>query len=402
MPLFSNPVTTILWLVAILGLFILWHLSRELSRNWKPTRGIWLAGAIGLGLVALSFKAALMNLLIDNLDHFSQWGQPQRTTVEPVQPTGPGGAGPWVALPLSPPHPMDNPTNRVKEALGQRLFYDSALSKDGTIACVSCHDLANGGDDGQQRSQGIGGALGGRNAPGIWNSAYLSRLFWDGRAASLEDQAQGPLLHPDEMGMDSLEQVVKRIKEIEGYPQAFDEAFKQPDALNAPNLLKALATFERTLVQANTAYDRYVRGDKQALTAAQKRGMNHFKKLGCRNCHRDPTFSAAGLVKPFGVYRRFPIHKHTELLTKYRLDQDLGKGHGRWRVPSLRNVAHTAPYFHNGSVPTLKEAVWLMGKLQLNRTLAPTTIDDLVAFLQAISHQSNDISPKLLAGAQQP
>ncbi|MCB2102627.1 MAG: c-type cytochrome, partial [Rhodobacterales bacterium] len=212
---------------------------------------------------------------------------------------------------------------------------------------------------------GIGGRQGSRNAPSVINAAFLSRLFWDGRAASLEAQAQGPLTHPAEMGMADMAAVAARVRSLPAYDAGFRDAFGGP--ATATRIVRALAAFERTLVAADTPYDRFVRGDDGALTAQQVRGMALFDSVGCRSCHADPTFSAAGLVRPNGTYRVFPVFAN-DRARRHGLLVD-GKA-ARWRVPSLRNVARTAPYFHTGSVADLEEAVRVMAVSQLRKVLS--------------------------------
>lgn len=295
-------------------------------------------------------------------------------------------------LPLKAPEPADNPSTAAKVKLGKQLFFDARLSIDGTVSCNSCHDVNGNGTDSRSVSTGVGGQRGGRSAPSVWNAAFLSTQFWDGRAPSLEEQAKGPILNPIEMGMPHKEAAVDRIAAIPGYQQQFVEVFGGEKPVTYDNIAKAIASYERTLITPNSPFDRYMRGDKSALTAQAKEGMKEFENLGCVRCHHGPAF--AGPLKHTGEasFQYFPAFP-SEYEKEYNLKEDLGRrnnaktkaGPGLWRVPSLRNVALTAPYFHNGSVPTLKKAVKVMARVQLNREISDQQIERLVAFLESLT-----------------
>lgn len=383
----TTSALAILWLGIVLAAILLVLMSGELGRRWLRRQRTFLAGAIGLGIIALTLKATLFLWLHHNLASAARRpGSPPAASHDRQPVAAPGGLAVWRALPRRAPEPSDNPTTAAKVALGEALFHDKRLSRDQDVACADCHILAQGGDDGRSFSVGTKGALGGRNAPSVWNAAFFSRLFWDGRAASLEEQAAGPLLHPKEMAMPTLEAVAERVNAIHAYRPLLTAAFGEAGATDGSRVTRALAAFERTLITPGAPYDRFVRGDRSALTAQQKRGMGLFNDLGCRSCHRDPLFSAAGSVNPFGVYRTFPIHREHREAAYHGLMEDSGRdGKHRWRVPSLRNAARTAPYFHNGSVERLEEAVRLMGLLQLNRKLEPAEIEDIAAFIKGLN-----------------
>ena len=294
----------------------------------------------------------------------------------------------WRALPKTPRDPRGNPSTSEKIALGRALFFDTNLSIDRTLSCGSCHILKDGGDDNARYSTGFKGQQGNRNAPTVLNAAFLARLFWDGRASSLERQAEGPFINPVEMAMPSLEAVVERVKETPSYHTAFAEAFPESAPINIRNITRAIGAFERTLVTSDTPYDRFVRGDTAAMSDAALRGMAIFDAVGCRSCHIDPVFSAAGTIKPLGVYRAFPVHQSDNpFLDKYDLLIDSAPA--RYRVPSLRNVELTAPYFHNGSVTDLEEAIRVMAVSQLDRTLS----DDPVEDIRIVSSAVEDTTP---------
>jgi len=290
------------------------------------------------------------------------------------------------ALPTTAPAPENNPTTPEKVSLGKILYHDPRLSSSGTVSCASCHNTMLGGEDNRPNSVGVGGQTGGRSAPTVWNAAFNKVQFWDGRAASLEEQAAGPVTNPIEMGMKSWDDVVARLKSIEGYQVAFEKAFGK-NAISKENATKAIAAYERTLITPNSPYDKYVAGNKSALTASQIRGLEKVENLGCTGCHSGPAFNGPG------VFQKFPVFASGYFDAQYHFTKDLGlaevtkKEADRhfWKVPTLRNVALTAPYFHNGSVKTLDEAVKLMAKLQIGLDLSDADTADIVAFLNALT-----------------
>ncbi len=303
------------------------------------------------------------------------------------------GAAQWQALPTVAPAPADNPTTPAKVTLGKMLFFDPRLSSTGTVSCFSCHNVMEGGDDHRPVSIGVEAQRGGRNAPTVFNAAFLSVQFWDGRAATLEDQAKGPPVNSIEMGMKSLTQVIYRIRRIPGYRPYFERAFGSGDVVTMDNAAKAIAAYERTLITPGSAYDRYVQGDHSALTPQQVRGMDAFAAVGCASCHQGPNFSGPPLPMGQGFFMKFPVYPHSPYVAKYGLMKDPGRydvthnpaDRNVWRVPGLRNLVYTAPYMHNGSVKTLPEAVRVMASAQLNRTLTAQQVGDIVAFLQSLT-----------------
>lgn len=281
-------------------------------------------------------------------------------------------------LPL-PPLPALSP---ARVALGERLFHDRRFSADNTLACVSCHDLTRAGTDGKRVSVGIGGALGGINAPTVFNSALSFVQFWDGRAASLEEQAAGPIHNPAELGSNWAE-VLGRLSRDASMVAEFRAAY--PDGLTAANIADAIATFERSLLTLNSRFDRYLQGDGSALSSLEQDGYRRFRELGCSSCHQ-------GVLLGGNMYQKFGV------LGDYFAGQpetksDLGRYNvtGRevdkhvFKVPSLRNIALTAPYFHNGSVDTLTDAVVIMGRYQLGRELESRDVQAIVAFLGSLN-----------------
>jgi cytochrome c peroxidase len=266
------------------------------------------------------------------------------------------------------------------------LYHDPRLSSTGTVSCSSCHNIMLGGEDNRHGSMGVHGQVGGRSAPTVWNAAFNKVHFWDGRAESLEAQAAGPVTNPIEMGMKNWDDVVARLKAIEGYKLAFHKAFGS-DVISKELATKAIAAYERTLITPNSAYDKYVNGDKAALTTQQVRGMDKFAELGCTTCHSGAAFNGAG------VFQKFPMNANGYFEAQYHFSKDKGvaevskkkENEHFWKVPTLRNVALTAPYFHNGSVKTLEQAVKIMAKLQLNKELSKEDTADVVAFLHALT-----------------
>ncbi len=390
--------------------------------------GRWiLGGALGVGVIAFTLKLVVMSTLaafpartIDPLVALGQGKAPSPPGPSRGRDRVPAGPLPWLALPERAPDPPDNPRTPAKVTLGERLFHDPALSASGTVSCASCHDVTRrAGDDGRAVSEGAGGQQGSRNAPGVYNAAFLDRLFWDGRAVSLEEQALGPLLNPVEMGMESPEAVAAAVASVpgSGYRAAFDRAFGAGTSISAGRIVQAIAAYERTLVTADSPYDRFVRGDPAALTGRQQRGMWLFDSLGCAGCHAGPMFSGAAATGPRRPYSVL-LASRLPAGARHGLGQDKGRApvtqsNGLWRVPSLRNVALTAPYFHNGAVTGLAEAVRVMAVAQLNailsddpaedgrrlfwdpgdrrfrsherRVLRSRDVEDLVAFLHALS-----------------
>ena len=306
---------------------------------------------------------------------------------------GAQSANQWQSLPTAAVDPPDNPTTPAKIELGKMLFFDPRLSSTGTVSCFSCHNIMEGGDDHRPVSIGVEAQRGGRNAPTVFNAAFLSVQFWDGRAATLEDQDKGPPVNPIEMGMKGLNEVIYRIQLVPGYRPYFERAFGSGDVVTMDNASKAIAAYERTLITPGSAYDRYVQGDHNALTAQQVRGMNTFAAVGCASCHQGPNFSGPALPTGQGFFMKFPVYPQSPYVAKYDLMKDEGRytvthnpaDKNVWRVPGLRNLAYTAPYMHNGSVKSLPEAVRIMASAQLNRTLTERQVGDITAFLQSLT-----------------
>lgn len=296
----------------------------------------------------------------------------------------------FVPLPSKVPFPKENPPTKAKIELGKQLYFDTRLSHDGTISCNSCHNLMSSGEDNRPNSVGVGGKKGGRTSPTVWNSAFMGAMFWDGRAASLEEQAKGPMTNPIEMAMMTHDVVIDRLKQSPEYVKSFKAVFGGENPVTLDNAVKAIAAFERTLVTPNSPVDKFLKGNKNAISESAKRGMKLVQEMGCISCHIGPNYAGPGGV---ALYMKFPTFPGSEYDSKYNLTKDLGRYEATkqdgdknlWRVPTWRNVALTAPYFHNGSVATLDEAVRVMLKTQLNKTATDEQIGDIVAFLEGLT-----------------
>lgn len=278
------------------------------------------------------------------------------------------------------------------EDLGKTLYFDPRLSVDGTVSCNSCHNVMAGGEDNRSFSMGVRGQRGARSAPTVFNATFHSVQFWDGRAKDLAEQAKGPLTNPVEMGNKDHKDVVARVAKIPGYVQMFDSVFGKK-SLNIDNLAKAIAAYEKTLTTLNSPFDEFKKGNKAALSELAQKGYNNFQTIGCVTCHSGDHFSGPALPTGQGFYMKFPTFEGTEFDKKYHFTKDTGRhdttkkeeDKHMFRVPTLRNVALTAPYFHNGSVKTLEEAVRVMAKVQLNKDLKPEEVKSLVAFLESLT-----------------
>ncbi|MBO9513984.1 MAG: c-type cytochrome [Variovorax sp.] len=275
-----------------------------------------------------------------------------------------------------------------KAALGQYLFNDKRLSRDNSTSCASCHDLSRGGADGRVTGIGVGGARGIVNVPTVFNSSLNFRQHWDGLAASLEEQIPHPVTNPIEMGSNWTEVLAKLSKDA---PLA--EEFKKTypaGGLEAANLVDAIATYERTLVTPNARFDKYLRGDASALSADELRGYRLFKSYGCVACHQGVNVGG-NMFQTFGVMGDYFAQRGNPSpadLGRFNVTKKASDRHV-FKVPSLRNVALTAPYFHDGSARTLDEAVEVMFRFQLGRTASAQDKALIVKFLQTLTGEFN-------------
>ena len=286
------------------------------------------------------------------------------------------------------PIPDKLETNPHKVKLGDQLFHDGRLSGDGTIQCHTCHQLANGGVDGLQFSTGIDGQKGGINAPTVYNAAFNFMQFWDGRAATLADQAAGPPLNPIEMGSKNWQEIIDKIQQDEVFMKEFLAVYP---ALTKETITESIAEFEKTLITPNSAFDKYLKGDENALTDVQKRGYEQFKAAKCDTCHTGTamggrSFEYMGLYGDYFKDRGTPLTEADQ--GRFAQTQDPYDMH-RFKVPTLRNVALTAPYMHDGSVTDLKEAVRIMAVYQSGKNLDDTALHEITEFLKALTGEHN-------------
>lgn len=277
----------------------------------------------------------------------------------------------------------------AKAALGELLYHDTRLSADGTVSCATCHGINTGGVDNLKYSEGIGGQLGGVNAPTVFNAVFNFVQFWDGRAATLADQAAGPPLNPVEMGCTSFDEIVARLAEDKAFVKAFNAVY--PEGLSQATITDAIAQYEHTLITPNSPFDRYLKGDKEALTAEQVKGFELFKEYNCATCHAGVNMG--GLSYEL-MGQRADYFKDRELQERSGLtDGDNGRwaqtgierDRFRFRTPGLRNVALTYPYYHDGSVKSLEEAVGMMAKYQVGKELSAENIATITAFLHTLT-----------------
>lgn len=272
-----------------------------------------------------------------------------------------------------------NARTDAKVDLGRMLYYDARLSKNQDVSCNSCHMLDAFGVDGEPTSPGHKGQRGDRNSPSVYNAALHIAQFWDGRAPDVEAQAGGPVLNPIEMAMPSEEAVLALLRSIPGYVDAFAAAYPREDeALTYRNMTLAIGAFERGLLTPGR-FDAFLNGDLNALTEQERRGLDTFLSVGCNSCHNGPAVGGT-LYRKLGFI--FPYE--TEDVGRERVTGSESDRHV-FKVPSLRNVAETGPYLHDGSIASLPEMVRIMGKHQIGIDLSDEQVSDIVAFLQALT-----------------
>ena len=275
----------------------------------------------------------------------------------------------------------DNPLSAAKIALGKMLYFDKRLSKNHDVSCNSCHDIGKYGVDGQPTSTGHRGQKGGRNAPTVYNAAGHLAQFWDGRAATVEEQAKGPVLNPIEMALPDAAAAERVLRSIPGYAAAFALAFPEAGqaSVTFDNFAQAVGAYERTLVTPSR-WDRLLGGDEGALTDPEKQGLALFHATGCIACHNGAylggsSYQKLGAVKPWPR----PVDDGRGAISKAPADM------GKFKVPSLRNIAETGPYFHDGQTAELKEAVILMARHQLGKELSDADAAAIVVWLGALT-----------------
>lgn len=277
-----------------------------------------------------------------------------------------------------------------KVALGKYLYFDTNLSKDGNISCNSCHNLNTYGVDNLAFSPGDDGSLGGRNSPTVFHAALHSMQFWDGRAKDVEEQAGGPILNPVEHNIKDEKELEDRLRKIDMYKEKFAAVYKSDkEPITFKNITNAIGAFERTLMP-ESRFDKFLDGDVTALTAQEQKGLETFISVGCITCHNGVALGGQ-MFQKFGVYGDYwqetksaKIDNGLADLSKKDTEKYL------FKVPGLRNIEHTGPYFHDGSVKDLKEAVRIMASLQTNVKLSQEQIDDITVFLGSLSSDIKD------------
>jgi cytochrome c peroxidase len=337
----------------------------DFAKNCLPR---WLLGSIAVSIAIASVYLHSWTPVATGAEDSSDIAPLQWT--EPIQPIQ--------ALPNLDPR---------KIALGQKLFSDPELSHNNQISCATCHALAHSGADGRVRSDGIYGAVGVINAPTVFNSGFNFRQFWDGRAATLEAQIDGPIQSNIEMGSNWPE-VVAKLSSSRDYVRAFRRIYR--DGIRSGNVKDSIAEFERSLTTPNSRFDRYLRHDNNALTRGELEGYRVFKSFGCASCHQGVgvggnLYQKMGVVVPYFVAGSQISRADRGRFNVTGDPRDLYM----FKVPSLRNVELTAPYFHNGSAATLADAVRTMAKYQLGRPLDQQQVELIVAFLKTLTGERN-------------
>ena len=295
-----------------------------------------------------------------------------------------GLVGDRVAEPVRPVGTIVNLDER-KVKLGFDLYHDMRLSVDNTVACASCHDLSTGGVDNHQYSHGVNDQLGGVNAPTVYNAVYNFVQFWDGRAATLADQAAGPPLNPVEMGYKSFDEIVAKLSLDKELKARFEAIYE--DGITEANITNAIQEFEYTLTTPNSQFDKWLRGDDGAITAQEKRGYELFKEYNCTMCHMGAnlggeSYELMGLYHPYFEQRGMELTEEDN--GRYKQTK-LERDRHRFKVPGLRNVELTWPYFHDGTRNTLDEAVADMAIYQADAELEKSEVEDIVAFLRTLT-----------------
>jgi cytochrome c peroxidase len=286
--------------------------------------------------------------------------------------------------PIAASFAVDSP----KVQLGKSLFNDPRFSRDNSMSCASCHNVRDGGGDGRRTAIGIDGQIGDRNTPTVLNAALNFAQFWDGRAGTLAEQATGPVTNPLEMDS-SWDQVLLKLGADSSLAKRFDAIYA--DGLTAGNLVDAIVAYEEALITPNAAFDRFLRGDKSALTEKARLGYSHFVDFGCAACHQGRNVGG-NMYQQFGVigdYLGERGHITTSDLGRFNVTKKPGDRY-LFKVPSLRNVARTAPYFHDGTAETLEAAVRIMAIYQLGRPISDEQIAAIVAFLDALSGEIDE------------
>lgn len=279
-------------------------------------------------------------------------------------------------------------TDPAKVALGYALFHDTRLSVDNTVSCATCHSLETAGVDNLQYSKGVDGQLGGVNAPTVYNAVYNFVQFWDGRAKTLADQAAGPPLNPVEMASVSFDQIIEKLNADRKFAKAFKEVY--PDGLTEANITDAIEEFERTLITPDSRFDKWLRGDDEAITAEELAGYELFKKYDCATCHVGKNLGGQS-YELMGLRRDYFGDRGLELTNEDNgrfKETQLERDRHRFKVPGLRNVELTWPYYHDGTRETLEDAVRDMALYQVDAELEDNEIDQITLFLKTLTGEN--------------
>lgn len=308
-------------------------------------------------------------------------------------------------IPTTPPELPGNPATPTKVDLGKMLYFDPRLSASHAISCNSCHNIGLGGADAESTSIGHRWQRGGRNAPTVFNAVFNKAQFWDGRAKDLEQQASGPMVNPVEMASPQAH-VAEQLKSIPGYRTAFAAAFPgESDPISLDNAAKAIAVFEATLITPDAPFDRFLKGDAHALSSTEQAGLALFMDKGCASCHNGINVGG-GMYAPFGVVEKPgadllpPGDTGRFMVTKTPGDEYV------FKVPTLRNIALTAPYFHTGQAWDLRQAVAVMGASQLGIRLTDDEVGKITTFLGSLTGEQPKVTypilPPSVASTLQP
>ena len=289
------------------------------------------------------------------------------------------------------PLTADSTANVDEVMLGKLLFNSPLLSADNTISCASCHDITQGGDDGLATSVGINNQIGPINAPTVLNSGLNFAQFWDGRSATLEEQTEGPIHNAVEMGS-NWQQVINKLNANKSIVQMFADVYQAP--INKHNIASAIAAYEKQLITLNAPFDRFLQGDETAISQSAKEGYELFKGMGCVSCHQGKNVGG-NMYQHFGIMGNYFEDRgsiqRVDLGVYNRTLKEKDKF--KFKVPSLRNIEKTAPYFHDGSAKTLEDAIRIMARYQLGRPISDTQIIKLKAFLVSLN---GDVKEDLL------
>ena len=273
----------------------------------------------------------------------------------------------------------------AKVALGYALFHDTRLSVDNTVSCATCHALETAGVDNKQYSEGVDAQVGGVNAPTVYNAVYNFVQFWDGRAKTLADQAAGPPLNPIEMASTSFDEIIAKLEKDRKFATEFKKVY--PDGLTEANITDAIEEFERTLITPDSRFDKWLRGDDQALTADELAGYELFKEYDCATCHVGPNLGGLS-YELMGLRRHYFEDRGLELTVEDNgrfKETQLERDRHRFKVPGLRNIEHTWPYYHDGTRLTLEDAVRDMGRYQSDVDMTQSEVDNITSFLKTLT-----------------